>query len=356
VVKTDVELHQEVITYVTDAGSYHFFFVANEPDGASAALNAVGSVSDLNGIAFPASAFDADKPIPMVKACTDETVVVANNSVKIGNNIPMTHWDVDFERLGARVDITLHSDTDVTSTFTGVRFSNLPDCVPLTGSYTGAVTHNGTRTYAAAGFETIQSSERPEGMVWGRKLERVILPANLSTSDDHVVELELTEPGNLGTCKLGIAAAGAGKNTMPRNSYWQVTGTLATPFNFGFEIVPMAWTPANTVANPVALRWLNVSEIFGSVTQTRGAFITFSSNQPVVEIGDICLDPNGMEKSTSSMFDTSDFDYNNGSGSVTITSGDSTHDGTYTLFLKARGDSGEPLTRTIEITVENPQS
>jgi hypothetical protein len=164
-------------------------------------------------------------------------------------------------------------------------------------------------------------------------------------------EGSLSAPCLLGVDPKNLDTDPANNFTMPWNSRWTVKGALSLPFDVGFEVRALPWADEDRNGDSGELRWLNVSEITGTATPTKGARITFSSNQPVVGI-----------RGAEGLFTVS-FSYSygqdatkpgTGTGYATITANGATPGETCTLFLDAKksaADAHLPLTRTIKITV-----
>jgi hypothetical protein len=379
VVKTEAQLPK--FRYVTDEGEYHFFFVANEPEAFAATLNTVRRISDLDAIAFPASAFDRNTPIPMMKAYTDKVVGVAANRVSVDGEDNGNHWDVCLTRMAVRVDAEVYSGANASSAFTGISFTNLPDQVPLTTNYSGTISQTGTLEIMK-GDPSLEPVTDPETLQtkkaeWGLKINRVILPANIpaltsTTYEEKAVKISLLGIESRPSCVLAVGSS----YNLPYNTALIITGDVSMPVAVGgIHVVARQWAEADREGRAGENRWLNVSEIVGSAAPSKGAYITFSSNQPIVKF-------RGMPEPTipedypatpmppvDGTFDLGGlfsveftYDPETGSGTARITPTNATVGVTYNLYLEAKvtPTSGEappePLSREIKITaVDDPE-
>jgi hypothetical protein len=378
VVKTEEQLIQQEnqFKYVTDEGDYHFFFVANEPEGFASTLNSVRRLTDLDEITFPASAFNREMPIPMMKAYIAEVVRVADNKVLVADKDKGNNWDVCMTRMGVRVDAEVYSGANVASEFSGIRFTNLPDRVPLTAGYSGEISQNGTLEIMA-GDVSLEPVTDPDILQdkkaeWGLKIDRVILPANLpalteTTYENQAVKITLLGIGSRPSCVLAVGES----YNLPYNTALNILGDVSIPVALGgIHVVPRGWGEVDTEGDVGENRWLNVSEITGTAAPSKGAYITFSSNQPIVKFRGM-PDPTIPEDPATPMPPVAGtfvlggmfsvyftYDSATGSGTAMITpTDDATVGGTYNLYLEAKlfGKDGEvppePLSREIKITV-----
>lgn len=293
------ELHyaypESKISQKIDNGTYDIVVIANEPlDAATQAALAgitpgTGKYSDLDNIAFPASAFNDDLNIPMIQEKPNVEVLPGSQGVKDNGSAVQTALRVNLKRLGARLDVLLNSTFDLTNGFDGVVLTNVPNVVPITSNYTGTVTRTGEKTVGKTEFAT----ETPSGTAtWSKKRARIILPANEFPdfqSDTKAIELtvKMVDGSYSPSCKLRITSAsdpvaGAVNNyTLPKNTKLDFRAKISYPLEV--NIKASDWDGESHNWNIEKQRILNVSHTSVSMTDYNGVRISFWSNMPVVK-------------------------------------------------------------------------
>lgn len=180
-----------IISFSLYVGTYDFVFIANEPEGAVRdALNAVTTKADLAGIQFPASRFNSDDDIPMLLTVDNVAVLSDDQGIRVNGGEMQSQWTVRMERMGVRFDMTLKSVDDISSIFSGIEISNMPDAVSLSGVYSGSATTSRVYSY----LETRYFSDTIiDGYAWAVNVHRIIIPPNVfSMPDDPDRAVKLT--------------------------------------------------------------------------------------------------------------------------------------------------------------------
>ncbi|NDV59191.1 hypothetical protein D0T85_13890 [Bacteroides sp. 519] len=296
-----INVTTEVINFKITRGTYDFVFLANEAPYTEirTALDGIAYFSDLNGITYPAKAFGADRPIPMMQV-TENVTVVADYKVKLGdgtlkdiNERPRTAnqskgiydpgditdtWVLNLDRLGVRLNVVLQSEFDLTNTFEGLILANVPNKVPLFKSYQGTIVRNGEYTIAANQFTDTDS--QPSGMSWAKQSSRIILPATFAGSDEGdatVLTVKLADKYSP-SCNLEIE----NKNySLPYNTWLDFIGTVKEPLEM--NIKASDWTEVRDTLETDQI-YLNISQTNVNITDFNGARITFESNGESVRI------------------------------------------------------------------------
>ncbi len=282
---------------------YTMVFIANEPEGTTFFDN-IKKLADLHEIAFPASAFDDNKMIPMMQVIKDVTVQ-AGGKVKLGSG---TLTDINdytrsalpdeglyapdaetsllilrLDRLAVRMNVTLKSRfSTMAEDFQGITLTEIPDKVPLfKNDYTGTINLNGTREYPASRFSdgTIDAT-----ILWSKKLDRIVLPANLQpakTNADKATELIVNMPDDKysPSCKLKILDS---DYNLPYNTWLDFEGTLNKSLEVNIEAKD--WTDVSNNWQIGGVRILNVSQTKADITDYNGVRITFYSSMPVARV------------------------------------------------------------------------
>ena len=276
------------ITHQINQGTYNFIFLGNEPATVSASLDNITFRTGLDAIAYPASIFTSELQIPMMQ--TVENVAINSAGVSINSGPVLTEWELALVRLAARIDIVLSSAEDITTAFTGVRFTNIPDVVPLTSGYTGTVTRNGTREFTlATNVDYFESVTLPAGTAWAHKVTRVILPSSEFTpktnASEAVTFTVLLHNQYNPSCTMGVDEVSATKDyTLPRNNWLDAEGDVKVPLVM--NIKALDWGVVGVPGDIPDNRELKVSHIKGMVTRTNHLRIEFWSNQPEVKLLD----------------------------------------------------------------------
>lgn len=238
-------------------GRYDFVFIANE--GSDNALTTqlaaltpdTDRLSGLYNMSFTASAFAANKDIPMVTHF-DNVVIINNEQYQTPDmQTPQTGvWPVLMERLGIRLDITLlitQSQYDRFSMNKKIHFTNIPDRVYLAP----VIANNGIVVPAGitipSGDITITSIANPtDEYIWEVQCNRIILPENtFFNKTDASKALTLTLGFGTDDIAEGIICLDPGiDHTLPRNTYFDIDGkVLSTTFTFNTTI--QDWTQVN---------------------------------------------------------------------------------------------------------------
>lgn len=287
-------LPANIIRFPIEVGTYDFVFLANAPNDATikATLDGVTKYSDLNTIAFPASAFASDALIPMLQIIENVEVIGDEGSAKVAGGALVNPLQVWLDRLAARIDVTLESVENLGSTFTGISLSNIPNIVPLMSTYTGtAVQRNGTRTYTVASNSDYFSSVTPStGMAWATKVGRIIVPSNnlggtftnaTDATNAIVLTVNLHDKYNP-FCPLRIESTPTNNYTLPYNSWLEVNAKVTEPLELNITYSPWGVVRPNWQIGSNGT--LNVSQVEASITDYNGVRISFSSNMPVVKV------------------------------------------------------------------------
>lgn len=286
----------EVIIHTISNGTYDFVFLGNEPTGTiRTALDNTIKRTDLDGIAYPHTLFTSDQPIPMIQTVENVTVLRENKGVSIAGGQAINNWVLALERLGARIDIVLTAREDLSTAFTGVRFGNIPDKVPLTSGYTGTIARNITREFQTGNssdqgyFEdiTLTLQQQAAGAVWGKKITRVILPSSVFTpktsAGSAVTFTVLLHDQFNPSCTMGVnETANPADYTLPPNNHLDCEGDIITPLVL--SIKASEWNTSGINGSIPENRMLNISKIETSITPTGGSVISFWSNMPNVSI------------------------------------------------------------------------
>lgn len=363
-------IRNEIIKHTIEIGTYDFVFLANEAENTSikTQLDNLGYYTELNAIAFPASAFASDTLIPMMQEIKD-VEVLKNGNAKIAGTAVATPIKLELDRIGARIDVLLKAVEDLDAIFTGVTFSNLPDKVPLTANYNGTVNRNLTRSFTLSGNSEYFSDTTvaESGIVWAKNVARIIVPSNEFTPVDNknnamVFTVNLEGKYNP-YCELKIASS---DYNIPRNTKLDLLGTVKMPLDMNIKAEPWiesnnTWTPDNRI--------LNVSQIEAEITDFNGVRISFSSNMPKVRVlENVYIGESGTTATdvTNTIFNdlaitdgtnsTTRFSYDpaTGSGYMDVLVDDLNSPGNYTyrLVLSAEDENGNnQLQREIKIKI-----
>lgn len=361
-------IRNETIKHTIEIGTYDFVFLANEAENASikTQLDNLGYYTELNAIAFPASAFASDTLIPMMQEIKD-VEVLKNGNAKIAGTAVATPIKLELDRIGARIDVLLKAVEDLDAIFTGVTFSNLPDKVPLTANYNGTVNRNLTRSFTLSGNSDYFSDTTvvESGIVWAKNVARIIVPSNEFTPVDNknnamVFTVNLEGKYNP-YCELKIASS---DYSIPRNTKLDLLGTVKMPLDMNIKAEPWiesnnTWTPDNRI--------LNVSQIEAEITDFNGVRISFSSNMPKVRVlPQVYIEATNAVTETNTIFNdlaitdgtnsTNRFSYDptTGSGYMDVLVDDLNSPGNYIyrLVLSAEDENGNnQLQREIKIKI-----
>ena len=252
---------QDIINVKT--GTFTVVFIANEhaDPATSALLNAIGSTSatsnlaHIKGISFSYGAFSATKDIPMVKIKNSVHIkgdnLLSDPEINSGADIS-TSWNVELERIGIRVDLTLKlTDAQKTAWQSGthngrVYLNNVPvKAYIFPGMDNSDVLLTGNEIF-------VSPTAASPAVVGGLNIfeyTRVILPesiikeSNPATAKTKALTLSLYEGA---TKRTGIINSGiAGYNSsLPRNLWVGVTATVKDD-EVDFEIEVSSWTDKN---------------------------------------------------------------------------------------------------------------
>ena len=278
----------DIIRHTINPGTYDFVFLANEPANIPV-LNQLKSISnycDLDNIAYPERFFTSDQIIPMKQEIKQVTVLSNGQGARLSDNTEVTILQLALERLAVRIDVVLESDDELEDIFSGLIFQNIPDAVPLTANYQGAIGQSNIRTFKKDTDGSYFSAETPtEGRVWAKRVSRIILPAKeLEVTEDKAKAVVLTvDMGNhySPSCELKIVSEPV-NYSLPINTMLSFKGIVKEPLEV--NIKASKWTDENNNWNIDDLRILNVSHTKVSITDFNGARISFSSNMPVVRV------------------------------------------------------------------------
>lgn len=267
------------------SGVYNFFFIANTPGESFSSLESIRNQAGLNNIQIPSSGINSDNNIPMTLYVPNVTVLPNQQGVII-NGTTYTNWQVALEHLAVRFDLVLKSARDLSSTFSGIAFDNLPDKVPITGNYSG--THAGQRIFTPAANPAYFADTVIAGYAWAKIIRRVILPPNEFTpvnQQDRLVGFSVLTGDNLNpSCTFGMDEVN-NNYTMAANTNFIVNAVVKYPMEVNVTIAE--WGDINVDGN-MTNRTLNVASVTASITDRNRARIYFTSDQPSVSV-----DPTG---------------------------------------------------------------
>lgn len=294
-----VNSSMDVIRYPIPTGMYDLVFIANEPGGGT--LDGIVSMAGLYGTAFPAEAFDAGLPIPMLQKITQVEIkwsgeAVLNNGTQnihgaAGKYSPGATTDnlsLELDRLAARVEIVLQSTLDLTGLFEGITLSNVPEEVPLFAAMHPGVGRGYSIDLDPAGNPEYFSDYTPGGgFVWGQRISRLIVPSNnmdggFTDPADGSKAMILTvhvEGKYHPWCRVRTDEA---DYTLPYNSWLDITGTVREPLDLNMQLAP--WDEHEEEWRIGQIRMLNVSHAAARITDFNGARISFWSNMPSVRV------------------------------------------------------------------------
>ena len=356
------------IGYEISTGTYDFVFIANENNGSelSSLTNYLGTKSGLENISLPSSLFSGVEvtsvlpiPIPMFLDVDNVEVLSGTQGVKVSGAPAITIWNIALKKLGVRMDMVLKSKIDLSSQFDGVRFSNLPDNVPLIGEYGGATWSTVKEYKISAGslnFDapyTLTTDDINNGYVWGVNMTRVILPSHLFTPKNNLLRLMKMEViltgwnGALPSATIGHN--GTTDYTLPPDTHYKAEGVIMSDA-IPVHITPEAWTDVN-VAGGVNYRMLNVSTtevlFYDDNLIASTETIYFNSNQSAVTLETNAKNSSGGNVAVTSIFDTRSLNYDpaTGIGSLQLRPL-AAAGGIYTIYLSANG-----LVREIKVIV-----
>jgi len=257
-------------------GLYTFVFIANEPAANTGTLSAIKIRSALNAVTFAASAFDREVEIPMLKEYTG-VEVLSTQKVKVGG-IEYSTWTISLERLAVRVDLVLKSVVDWDGTFTGVKFENLPDYVPLFGNYAEA-THSTQSAYtlldtasddtdgirdlttAEIAAQVAKESDFTTKYAWTKKIERIILPSCLFspiTNDTRALKFTILLGNHTPSTLIGHNKP-SNYTLQPNTNYLGELDIERPEADLALELQAVNWD--DVIINGNSYRQLNVSHI-----------------------------------------------------------------------------------------------
>ncbi|PXV65852.1 hypothetical protein CLV62_10625 [Dysgonomonas alginatilytica] len=269
------------VTLNMHAGEYNFFFIANAPDESFNSLEAIRNQAGLNNIQIPSSGINSDNNIPMTLYVPNVTVLPDQEGVVV-EGVYYSNWHVALEHLAVRFDLVLKSKRDLSTTFTGVEFHNLPDNVPITGNYSG--THTAQRIFTTTANPEYFADTVIAGYPWAKIVKRVILPPNKFTpadQEDRLVGFSVLTGDNLNpSCTFGMDEDN-NDYTMTPNTNFIVNAIVNYPMEVNISIAE--WGPENVNGN-ITNRTLNVASLTASITDRNRARIYFTSNQPSVSV------------------------------------------------------------------------
>lgn len=288
----DATVLSSTINYNIKTGTYTFVMIANEPDpsgsdGVHSALNNIVSYEGLASLQIPMSYFSTSRDIPMVYV-EPKVAVLTGNQVSVNGGASQSIWRITtFERLAVKFDLLFLSTQDITSTFTGIRFENVPDKVPLlkeNANYSGPR----TKTLEINKSQLSEASASEKGSyAWGMKLDRVVLPSNMftpATAEDKAMKLSVVRNGGYSnSVLLGI---GQTDNTLPRNHYFLFTGRINNSFEANIEAAP--WGSSLDIDGDNHNRVLNITSTELDVNILNSARIFFYTNQTDVQVESTC--------------------------------------------------------------------
>lgn len=303
-------------------------FLANEPSNTNYFQN-ITNFSDLKSIAYPADAFNSNAVIPMMQVIK-EVEVLAGGKVKLGegtlkdiNEKPRSPqpekglYGIDAEtetlvlrldRLATRINVLLQSPYDLDPYFEGITLSELPTKVPLFWKDYAIARDAVGRSIAADKFTTATPTET--GMVWAKKLDRIVMPSlNLKPEDknneDEAVVFTVRFGGNKysPSTKLRTPRSDDENNySLPYNTWLKFEGTVKEVLEVNIKAED--WTDVlNNWTVPEHLM-LNVSHTEISITDFNGARISFWSNMPVVRVLDKVVKTDNTGDLPAGIYDT----------------------------------------------------
>ena len=273
------------LTIAMTTGTYDFVFIANESSDAalSARLQAFapGSsvLSDLDGESFAASAFAADKPIPMtslyrgVTVTGDRSLTYTPPGASAPVSVSGADWPVEVVRLGIRLDLSLRTPIGgIRDAARTIAISNVPSRVFLFDTQVSGAAHpNNTeatggpyaapRTFAIGAPNGDFESDAPNGYLW--TAPRIVLPENrfdpvFQPDRAYVLTVGFDDWRGPMSTTFGIgdgSAAHPDDHTAPRNYIFRMTGRLNDAIEFDGAVTPWEETrrPGEDLTDPVDL-------------------------------------------------------------------------------------------------------
>ena len=142
----------DIIKHPINPGDYNFVFLANEPPNTLIIneLNGIDEYADLDGIAYPERYFSSEQLIPMMQELKGVKVLSGGQGAVLSDNSTVNPLKLGLERLAVRIDVVLESEDDLEGIFSGLTFENIPDAVPLTSNYQGAIGQDNVRILTKA--------------------------------------------------------------------------------------------------------------------------------------------------------------------------------------------------------------
>lgn len=292
----------DIVSLQVKADTYKFVFVANEPNPDVSPLNFVTYRSELDGVTLSESDINSVSLIPMVQEVVGVEVSQTQATITGDENYPdgstYNPLPLKLRRLACRVDVVLEADEDLDALFTGVTFSNVPVGVSLLAKDNGSFDRTLSRSFTLANdpgyFENVAltSEQVAKGIVWAKRIPRVILPfTDFTPTDDEDMAVVFTvnsDGWRNPSCKLKILTIGddggsvvADNYSIPSNSYLSLAATIRTLMEV--EAVVTEWGESKNDWQ-MQDRYLNVSQTVANITDYNGARVTFSSNMPQVKV------------------------------------------------------------------------
>ncbi len=265
--------------------SFDFVFIANE--GTDTSLppmldddNYVGTFGGLCDLSFDADSFLETKAIPMV-SMIEGVRVLGENTVQVDSYIYSDIWNVGIDRLAIRLELELEMPDDF-ATAAELSFGNVPDRVYLIQDENIATVNDVTRTF------TPDSKQSDMAGTTTMKWERIILPESWfvdAGKEENGVEVRLTNSGDTKKATLGVDPGT--DYTMPRNTYFGITGTVSTVAQEEIDITVEAKAWDLIYADTTGIRSLNVSAVKASVNEHNMARIFFWSDTEDVYLDEL---------------------------------------------------------------------
>ncbi len=258
-------------------GTYDIVFIANEKSDNSLhllldAMDDTSTLTQLSGLAFSSTAFDAARNIPMASVYWDIEIDVLQGLSEDGGTTfiaadTLTPWEVEIERLGVRLDIMLRTSwATMASDYRSLGLDRVPDRV-----YILEKNKNGSAIYNSGSYQAATSialsagdtgytsamilNSAAEAYEW--KKTRVILPSSTfaaGTDKDYGVKMTV----NYSTYDPQTSVLGPVVNTadnvdhgynLPRNHYIALTGSLSPQLNIRLNV--QQWKKGLEVDYPI---------------------------------------------------------------------------------------------------------
>lgn len=282
------ELTTDQTLFDLRTGTRTVVFISNETSAMSTALAGVTKLGDLKNITVEWGAFNSTAAIPAyarynavtISKNPDSAANISGEGAVFANG----KWKIALTRLAAKITgLTLTAESDITATFSGINFGNLPNNVPLVptvkyntsgAAQTGAMIPSSgfTITFTSGVWKAVQKATT-----------RIILPSKdftPVTAESHAVTMSAKMSSGASPTGSIRHTANPLDYTLHRNTEYTLSATVSFPMKV--NVTAKQWTPQD-IPSTIG-RELMISDYDVTLGSDNKYYIYFTSNQRTVTV------------------------------------------------------------------------